>query len=88
MKRTLTVTAAALTLVAGAAFAQSRTAPADWMTLAELAAQVEAQGYTLIEAERDDGVYEVEMTDSQGFRVEAHLDPVTGDRLRGPRWDD
>lgn len=79
----------ALILGAGAAVAQTQTRPADgqWMSVAALAAKLEGEGYTLYEVERDDGVYEVKMIDAQGFRVEAHLDPATGDRLQG-RWDD
>ncbi|WP_162467627.1 PepSY domain-containing protein [Ketogulonicigenium vulgare] len=77
----------ALILGAGAAVAQTQTRPADgqWMSVAALAAKLEGEGYTLYEVERDDGVYEVKMIDAQGFRVEAHLDPATGDRLQGPR---
>jgi hypothetical protein len=55
------------------------------MSVAALAQKLEAQGYTVREIERDDGYYEVEMTDANGLRVEAYLDPRTGDPVD---WDD
>lgn len=79
---------AAMSLAAGGALAQDPAAPAPWLSVAELAETVEQQGYTLIEVERDDGVFEVSMQDARGYRIEAHLDPRTGARLDGPRWDD
>lgn len=51
---------------------------ADWMSVADLAAQLEGQGYRVLEIEREQGVWEVEMLDTNGLRVEAYLDPVTG----------
>lgn len=78
---------AGLSLAGGAAVAQNAQ-DKTWMSIGDLAAAVEAQGYTLVEVERDDGVYEVNMLDPQGYRIEAHLDPTTGERLQGPRWDD
>ena len=56
------------------------------MSIAEVAARLEAQGYLLREIELERGVYEVEMTDANGMRVEAHLDAVTGEVL--PYRDD
>lgn len=63
-------------------------APVTWMPIGELAAKLETQGYTVREIERDDGVYEVEATDANGQRVEAYLDPATGEPIRGWRHDD
>lgn len=85
MKPMLPIAAAALSLIAGAAVAQGTKT---WMSIPDLAAKVEAQGYTLLEVERDDGVFEVNMLDGKGYRVEAHLDRATGEPLSGPRWDD
>ncbi|WP_138467286.1 PepSY domain-containing protein [Poseidonocella sp. HB161398] len=81
---------AALALAAGLNAARAQqAAPADrWMEIGALAEKLQAEGYRLIEVERDDGVYEVVMADSQGYRIEAHLDPVTGERLAQRRFDD
>lgn len=56
------------------------------LTIAEIATRLEAQGYTVREIELERGVYEVEMTDRNGMRVEAYLDAVTGNVL--PYRDD
>jgi hypothetical protein len=49
---------------------------------------VEGQGYRVIEIEIDDGAYEVKAVDANGVRVEADLDPSTGEPFRGWRQDD
>lgn len=56
--------------------------------MSEVAAKVEGQGYRVLEIEIDDGVYEVKAVDSRGFRVEADLDPSTGEPTRGWKQDD
>ncbi|KRS15679.1 PepSY domain-containing protein [Roseovarius indicus] len=61
---------------------------AEWMSVAELAQKLEAQGYTVHEIETDDGVYDVEMTNADGMRVEAYLHPVTGEPLPRRGYDD
>ncbi|MDR9394207.1 MAG: PepSY domain-containing protein [Roseovarius sp.] len=61
---------------------------AEWMRVAELAQQLEAQGYTIHEIDTEYGVYEVEMTDAQGMRVDAYLDPVTGKPVQRRGDDD
>ena len=58
-----------------------------WMSLAELAGKLEAQGYTPYEIEIDDGAYEVLMSDEQGIMVETYINPTTGEPLPR-RWDD
>ena len=92
--------AIAAALVAGSAFAQSNgaTPPStqsqqgqqgqgDWMSVSDLVAKLEADGYTIREIDRDDGAYEVEMVDAQGLKVEGQFDRATGEPL--PRgWDD
>jgi hypothetical protein len=61
----------------------ARAVPADeWMSVSAVARKLEGQGYTVREIEREDGAYEVEMTDANGLRLEAHVDPRTGDILR------
>jgi len=53
-------------------------APADWLSVSEIATRLEAQGYDVREVEREDRAYEIEAVDANGFRVEAHVDPITG----------
>jgi hypothetical protein len=53
------------------------------LSLSQVLAKLEALGYTAIgDAERDDGVWEVEATSASGVRVELDVDPVTGQVLR------
>lgn len=59
---------------------------AEWMPVADLAAKLEAQGYTIREIEMERGAWDVEMTDANGMKVEAYLHPVTGEVL--PWGDD
>lgn len=87
---------AAVVLAGGVASAQtvrnddSRNAPrhADWMSIGEIVAKVEGQGYRIREIEIDDGLYEIKAIDTNGMRVEVDLDPVTGEPVRGWREDD
>jgi len=61
----------------------ARNVPAEeWMPVIAVAQKLEGQGYTVREIEREDGVYEVEVTDANGMRLEAYVDPRTGDILR------
>jgi len=63
--------------------AAARNVPAEeWMPVIAVAQKLEGQGYTVREIEREDGVYEVEVTDANGMRLEAYVDPRTGDILR------
>jgi hypothetical protein len=66
--------------------AQDAPPRAEWMSIADLAAKLEAQGYTIREIEVERGAYDVELTDGNGMKVEAYLHPVTGEPL--PRGDD
>ncbi len=86
---------AVLVLAAGAASAQavrtddSRNASrTGWMSIGEIVAKVEGQRPKVHEIEIDDGVYEVKAIDANGMRVEADLDPTTGEPLRGWKQDD
>jgi hypothetical protein len=86
---------AAIGLAGGAASAQAvrsdesrEVARADWMSVGEVATMLEGQGYTVRGIEIDDGAYEVTANDAKGTRVEADLDPSTGEPLRGWRQDD
>jgi hypothetical protein len=88
MTRALVLTGvlATATLFAHGARAQENAAPVqaptEWMSIADLSAKLETQGYTIEEIERDDGLYEVKMSDANGMRVEAYLDPATGEPIR------
>jgi len=56
------------------------------MTIAQIATQLESQGYTIREIELERGVYEAEMIDANGMRVKAYLNAATGQVL--PYGDD
>ena len=62
--------------------------PAGWMSLGAITARLEGQGYLVREVETDRDAYEVKAIDPTGQRVEADLDPATGEPLRGWRQDD
>jgi hypothetical protein len=62
--------------------------PAGWMSLGAIAARLEGQGYLVREIETDRDGYEVKAIGPAGQRVEADLDPATGEPLRGWRQDD
>lgn len=58
-------------------------APVTWMSVSDLATKLEAQGYQVLEIEREDGrYYEVEMRDANGLKVEAYLNATTGEPLQ------
>lgn len=61
---------------------------ANWMSMSEIISKVEGEGYKVHEVEIDDGLYEIKATDSSGLRVEADLDPTTGEPVRDWRQDD
>lgn len=101
MKKTV-LTAALLTAIAGGAgLAASAQASDDdnrygagapplteWMSIADLATALEAQGYRVLEIEREHNAWDVEMIDANGMRVEAYLDPLTGETLSRRGYDD
>lgn len=91
MKRTILFTASlasALGLFALGAAAQSQTQ--ERMSVVQIATMFEEQGYTVLEVEFERGHYEVDMLDGKGMKVEAYLDPVTGEVLpyRDDDYDD
>jgi len=59
-----------------------------WMGIGALTAALEAEGYKVLEVERDDGRYEVELTDGRGIRYEAKVDRTTGKIIERERDDD
>ena len=81
--------ATALGVFALGATAQQQTgqgATPERMSIAEIATLLEGRGYMLREIEMEHGRYEVEMIDTNGMKVEAKLNPVTGEVL--PYRDD
>jgi hypothetical protein len=52
-----------------------------WLSFAQIAEKLTAQGYDIREIEIDDGVYEVSAT-KDGKRVKAYLHPATGEILK------
>jgi hypothetical protein len=57
-----------------------------WMTHAQIIDKLTAAGYRVTEIETDDGVYEVDLVDKNGVRIDAHVHPATGEILVG--YDD
>lgn len=92
MKRTIFLTAtlaSAVGLFGLGATAQQKGVQVeakDNMSLAKLATMLEGQGYKVLEIELERGRYDVDMLDGNGMKVEAYLDPVTGEAL--PYRDD
>lgn len=62
--------------------------PAAAKPVSEIAAMLEAKGYTVREIDREDGVYEVELTNADGLRLEAYVDPTSGAFLNDDDRDD
>ena len=57
-----------------------------WLSPTQITEKLGEKGYKVIEIETDDGAYEVEMTDKNGTRIDAHVHPATGELLYG--YDD
>lgn len=82
---------AALTLASAPAAAWDRdhcnAGPREqWRPMAELEKQLGAQGWRVDKIEVDDGCYEVEAYDKEGWKVEAYFHPKTLQRVKvGPR---
>lgn len=79
---------AALLLAGGAQAQGDGSGPAPIMSVAEIAAMLEAKGYTIREIELERGRYEVEMIDRNGMRVEGYLSAVDGAPLPFHERDD
>lgn len=56
------------------------------MSIGQIATMLEGQGYKVLEIELERGRYDVDMLDDKGRKIEAYLDPATGDVL--PYHDD
>ncbi|KWT66820.1 PepSY domain-containing protein [Hyphomicrobium sulfonivorans] len=59
---------------------------AQWLSPDQVGEKLRAAGYKVLEIETDDGVYEVELVDQHGTRIDAHVHPKTGEILVG--YDD
>jgi hypothetical protein len=96
MRKTSLVATLAVTLVAGAPgaafaiddlFKTRLNVPAErWLSPMQIAEKLSEKGYKVVEIETDDGVYEVEMIDKNGTRIETHVHPETAELLYG--YDD
>ena len=58
---------------------------AEWISVVEVATVATEAGYTVREVERDDGCYELNVTDAQGVRFELDIHPGTGEIVRTER---
>lgn len=89
MKRSILFTtslAVAAGLFALGATAQQQAQAKTRISISEIATILEGKGYTVLEIELEHGRYDVEMINSDGMRVEAYLNPITGEVL--PYRDD
>jgi hypothetical protein len=84
MKKLLTgIAVLGLAASAPALFAQSQTATNAELDAKQIITKLESAGYTHIQdIEKDDGVWEVEATNTAGERVELEVDPVSGNVVR------
>jgi hypothetical protein len=58
---------------------------AEWKSISQATAAVEAKGYQVREVERDDGCYEFEVSDQSGKRFELYVHPRTLDVVKTER---
>jgi hypothetical protein len=95
MRKFLVSSALAVTLLSAASlsfasdeFRRRPDVPRDnWLTIQQIIEKVSAQGYDIRSIEMERRGYEVEAIDKSGRRVEADVDPLTGEILR-KKWDD
>lgn len=82
-KRLVGIAVLALGVGAPLVHAQDQNAASPQLDAKQIIAKLESAGYTRIEdVEKDDGVWEVDATNSAGQRVELDVDPATGNVLR------
>lgn len=58
-----------------------------WLTVAQIAEKISAQGFDLREIEVEKSGYEVKFIDRDGKHVEADVHPVTGEILKSKQDD-
>ncbi len=88
MRKVLMVSALALATVTTGGFAAAsdngirvNVPKEQWLSFAQIAEKLTAQGYDIREIEIDDGVYEVSAV-KDGQRVKSYLHPATGEILK------
>lgn len=58
-------------------------APRDqWMSVEAVEAKFTGDGYKVRQVKSEDGCYEIYAIDKDGFRIEAYVDPVSGEIVR------
>lgn len=87
MRKVLMTSALVLATAAAAGFAAAsddgvrvNVSKERWLSIAQIAEKLTAQGYDIREIEIDDGVYEVSAT-KDGKRVKAYFHPASGEIL-------
>ncbi len=74
---------------AGAALADVRCPTprdAQWISIETVIKKAEDLGYSVKEAKRSDGCWEIEGYDRNGAEIEIHFDPVSGDVVKPRGW--
>ena len=90
MRKLLIVPTLALSIAAASAAAYASNddnygagAPRDqWMSTAQITQKLQADGYEVRRVKQEGNGYEVYAIARDGSRVEAHVNPVTGDLMR------
>ena len=95
MRKLLFIPALALaaSTIAGAALASSDDKEAanpqpNWMTIEQVTKKLTDAGYKVRQVKAEDDGYEVSAIDMNGRRLEALVDPVTGDVLESESGED
>ena len=73
-------------IVAAPAFAQAQAQT--WLSVSDVESRLTAQGFRVLEVERDDGHFEVQAYESNGNCVELDVHRSTGEIIRTKRDDD
>jgi hypothetical protein len=82
----------AMATAAGVAFASDDDLKIDvpgdqWLTIAQITEKFTSQGYHVREVKVEDGGYEIYAIDKDGKRLEAYVNPVTGEMLKSEMDD-
>jgi hypothetical protein len=82
----------AIAAAAGAAFASDDDARIDvprdkWLTIAQITEKFTSQGYDVRQVKVEDGGYEIYAIDKDGKRLEAYVNPATGELLKSETDD-
>jgi hypothetical protein len=87
MRTLLTLTVFFLTLGTGYSLASGAAAPAEvsrdqWLSQDRIDAELRKQGYEVRKVKAEKRYYEVYAIDPDGRRIEAHVDPLSGEILK------